>query len=76
MLRIFSKILALRYQMFRVNKKKFTFLTPETEWRRLDRGPKHGIINDSYGVHEEEMIMFEMNGTKVNSNLKALVESI
>ena len=32
----------------------------------MDRGPKHGIINDSYGVHEEEIIMFEMNGTKVS----------
>ena len=38
---------------------------PRSEWRRMDRGPKHGIINDSYGVHEEEIIMFEMNGTKV-----------
>ena len=39
---------------------------PGSEWRRMDRGPKHGIINDSYGVHEEEIIMFEMNGTKVS----------
>ena len=42
-----------------------TEIAARSEWRRLDRGPKHGIINDSFGVHEEEMNMFEMNCTKV-----------
>ena len=31
----------------------------------MNCGQKYCIINDSFGVSEEEMIMFEMNGKKV-----------
>ena len=45
------------------------------EWRRRDRGPRHGIIVDSFGFDVEEILQFQFNATKLATGESLKVKS-